>query len=165
TYASLTTADVTFITALEAEADGVTGSETTTGRYVVYMQLTDDAKAAQWSYSNADNQDASELISGDDANAYLKGKFANVQIYNEGKTYYYFPIEHLGAEGNVGQYGVVRNHIYACAINTIAGLGTPVYDPDQTIYPEKPENEETYIAAKINILSWRVVNSNVDLNW
>lgn len=165
TYTSLTAADVTFITALEAAAEGVTGSETTTGRYVVYMQLTDEAKAAQWSYSNADNQDASELISGDDANAYLKGKFANVQIYNEGKTYYYFPIEHLGAEGNVGQYGVVRNHIYACAINTIAGLGTPVYDPDQTIYPEKPENEETYIAAKINILSWRVVNSNVDLNW
>ena len=162
-YNGLTENDVKFITALDADANGVTESETTTGRYKVYLQVTDaDAK---YSYSSANNQDENTWKSAAEINAALAEKFHNLQVYKGGMTYYYFPIEHLGEEGKVGQYGVVRNHIYACNVNTIAGLGTPVYDPDQTIYPEKPENEETYIAAKINILSWRVVPSNVDLNW
>lgn len=162
-YNGLTKADVKFITALEAGANDVTASENTTGRYKVYLQVTDPD--ADYSYSSALNQDESTWKSAAEINAALAEKFHNLQVYKGGRTYYYFPIEHLGEEGKVGQYGVVRNHIYACNVNTIAGLGTPVYNPDQVIYPEKPENEETYIAAKINILSWRVVPSNVDLNW
>ena len=54
--------------------------------------------------------------------------------------------------------GVVRNHIYAINVTKIAGLGTPVYNPDEIIYPETPEENEHYIAAQINILSWRVVD-------
>ena len=61
--------------------------------------------------------------------------------------------------------GVVRNHIYETNITKIAGLGTPVYDPTKTIYPEKPENNDHFIAAQINILSWRVVKNDYELEW
>ena len=47
----------------------------------------------------------------------------------------------------------------------IAGLGTPVYDPDQVIYPEKPDDNDHYIAAEIDILSWRIVENNYELKW
>lgn len=84
-------------------------------------------------------------------------------------TYYYFPIQHLGHMGkdgkNYGKNGVVRNHIYDSTITKLYGLGTPVYNPDETIYPEKPEDNDSYIAAQIKILSWRLVNNNVELEW
>ncbi|WP_300851937.1 fimbria major subunit, partial [uncultured Bacteroides sp.] len=64
-----------------------------------------------------------------------------------------------------GKYGVVRNHVYAANIHSLVGLGTPVYDPEEVIYPEKPGGDDTYIAAEIRILSWRIVNQNIDLEW
>ena len=36
-------------------------------------------------------------------------------------------------------------------------------DPDKDIIPTHPTDEETYIAARINVLSWRVVPSSVTL--
>ena len=63
------------------------------------------------------------------------------------------------------EIGVVRNHIYKTTITNIAGLGTPVYNPGDVIYPEKPEDNAHYIAAEINILSWRVVKNNYNLEW
>ena len=82
-------------------------------------------------------------------------------VWKSGMTYYYHEIEHKYGETN--QFGVVRNHIYAVNVTAIAGLGTPVYDPDQIIYPETPGGNSHYIAAQINILSWRVVNNDVQL--
>lgn len=86
-----------------------------------------------------------------------------VQIWNGGKTYYYTTIKHLGSTGSIAEYGVVRNHIYEVKINNIQGLGTPVYDPSEVIVPVTPGDEVSYIAARINILSWRVVSNNVTL--
>ena len=63
------------------------------------------------------------------------------------------------------KYGIVRNHIYDIAINSVSGLGTPVLDPEEVIVPQKPTNDETYLGARINILSWRVVKQNIDLEW
>lgn len=83
-------------------------------------------------------------------------------LYNDGQTYYWFKVRHL-ADKDKGEYGVVRNHMYNCKINSITGLGTPVFNPTETIYPETPIDVDTYIAAKINILSWRNVDSDVDL--
>ena len=60
----------------------------------------------------------------------------------------------------------MRNHIYDANITKLTGLGTPVYNPDEIIYPEKPiDDEETFIAAQINILSWRIVKNDVELDW
>ena len=171
TYTALTDADVEFVSGLDAagaleEGKQPTESEATQGRYLVYLQLTDAGAAKSWSKSDAQEQpEGARFASAADVNKYLAKQIGHAQIHKGGLTYYYFPIRHHGESGKVGYYGVVRNHIYNCVITSVTGLGTPVYDPTEVIYPEKPENEETFIAAHINILSWRVVNNNVDLDW
>lgn len=125
-------------------------------RYKSYVQLAED-KDDMWYVSTA--QDA-QPISAIEANKQLKN-MGSAKVWSEGNTYYFFDIKHLG-----NKTGVVRNHIYDANITKLVGLGTPVYDPEEIIYPEKPENDDdTFIAAKINILSWRVVNSDIELEW
>lgn len=89
---------------------------------------------------------------------------APVDISNGGRTYYYTPIKHLGKENYPAEYGVVRNHSYQVEISSIKGFGTPVYNPDTEITPVLPSDDKTYLAAKISVLSWRVVSSKVDLD-
>lgn len=102
-----------------------------------------------------------------DSNDELNKKLAEspVQVRNEGMTYYYTPIRHLAnSKTEWGYYGVVRNHSYRITINTISGFGTPVYNPEEIIVPVIPKDTETFLAARINVLSWRVVPSSVDLD-
>lgn len=102
-----------------------------------------------------------------DSNDELNNSLAQspVQIRKDGMTYYFTPIRHLAQnKTEMGYYGVVRNHSYRITINTISGFGTPVYDPDEIIDPVIPKDTETYLAARINVLSWRVVPSSVDLD-
>lgn len=127
----------------------------------VYAQLTTDAAAKTW-YNSMDK--SAQPI--ENAATEINGKLANKEIvdralvWNSGMTYYYQNIKHLN-----NQDGVVRNHIYAINVTKIAGLGTPVYDPDKTIYPEIPDPNDHFIAAQINILSWRVVSNDYELEW
>lgn len=87
------------------------------------------------------------------------------QIRKDGKAYYFIPIRHLGTDPKkVGYYGIVRNHVYSINIQNMFGFGTPVYDPAKTIDPTIPSNDATYLAARINVLSWRVVKYNADLD-
>ena len=87
--------------------------------------------------------------------------FATVKLWNGGKAYYYLPIAHL-AESGVN--AVVRNHVYQMNLNSVAGLGTPVSNPDKVIIPEKVEGDElSYIAASVYVLKWKFVENNVDL--
>lgn len=90
---------------------------------------------------------------------------APVEISNGGRTYYYTPIKHLGKKDSEAEYGVVRNHSYQVEISSIKGFGTPVYDPNKvTIIPTLPSDDLTYLAAKISVLSWRVVSDKVNLD-
>ena len=109
------------------------------------------------------NGDAWTIASKDDVNAALAKETAQVRS-TDGATYYYTPIQHLGEAGKLGEYGIVRNHSYQVTIQNIKGFGTPVYNPDQQIDPMIPSDENTYLAASIKVLSWRVVSSNVDLD-
>ena len=87
------------------------------------------------------------------------------QIRKDGKAYYFIPIRHLGTdEKKVGYYGIVRNHVYSINIQNMFGFGTPVYDPTKVIDPTIPSSDATYLAARINVLSWRVVKNNADLD-
>lgn len=151
--------DIELKTATEINA----ANQNTSGRYKVYAQLTADAAKKTWYTSK--EADASPV---DNANDILKA-LGGAKVWNDGYTYYYFDIQHLNggasAENVKGKIGVVRNHIYAANINSLAGLGTPVYDPEEIIYPEHPEEDETFIAAQIRILSWRVVNQGINLKW
>lgn len=89
---------------------------------------------------------------------------APVEISNGGRTYYYTPIKHLGKVNTPAEYGVVRNHSYQVEISSIKGFGTPVYDPDSETIPTLPSDDLTYLAAKISVLSWRVVSDKVNLD-
>ena len=104
-----------------------------------------------------------KTVSKDDVNAALAKEEALIRTA-DGSTYYYTPIKHLGSEGKLGEYGIVRNHSYQVTIQNIQGYGTPVYDPDKVIDPMIPSDDNTYLAARINVLSWRVVSSNVNLD-
>ncbi len=86
------------------------------------------------------------------------------EVRKGGMAYYYTTIKHLGKKGKLGEYGIVRNHSYQISLNSIKGFGTPVYNPEKIIVPAIPSNDKTYLAAKINVLSWRVVPSQVDLD-
>lgn len=87
------------------------------------------------------------------------------QIRKDGKAYYFIPIRHLGTDPTkVGYYGIVHNHVYSINIQNMYGFGTPVYDPGKVIDPTIPSNDATYLAARINVLSWRVVKYNADLD-
>lgn len=86
-------------------------------------------------------------------------KLDKVRWWNDGKCYFYVPVEHFGEDA----VGVVRNHWYQLAVNSISGLGTPVADPTEPIIPEKIEDETYYVAAQVQILKWKVVTQNVEL--
>lgn len=103
------------------------------------------------------------IASKDDVNAALAKETAQVRS-TDGATYYYTPIKHLGDAGKLGEYGIVRNHSYQVTIQNIKGFGTPVYDPKKEIDPMVPSDENTYLAASIKVLSWRVVSSKVNLD-
>lgn len=104
------------------------------------------------------------------------------QLWYEGRTYYHVPITHdtdgSATSTDPGRYGVVRNHLYNITVSGITGLGTPIPgdtngtedDPDDSedpgkdpIDPEDPEDNNSYLAAQINILSWNVISQDVTL--
>lgn len=135
--------------------------------YEAIAQLDDDALDGVTIYIenpeyNGENEKYIELTN---AEATINEELAKnpAQIAKEGYVYYYTPIKHLGTTGSTGEYGVVRNHIYDVTITDIKGYGTPIFDPDKDIDTTHPSNEEVYIAASINVLSWRVVSSDVTL--
>lgn len=85
------------------------------------------------------------------------------EIRKDGRAYYYVPIKHLGDPGKIAEYGIVRNHFYKITLTGIKGFGTPVYDPDKVVDPIVPTYENTYLAARVQVLQWRVVNQNASL--
>lgn len=89
------------------------------------------------------------------------------KIWTNGYTYYHFDIHHIGylADGETKRTGVVRNHIYNVTLRSLVGMGTPVYDPNEELIPQKPEEDDTYLAAEIKVLSWRLVDDEVKLEW
>lgn len=133
-------------------------SENSKNNCYVYAQLTTEAEGKTWYTSLDGNTTADKNVINDN----LKNKDIVdwALVWRDGMTYYYYEIKHLG-----NQIGVVRNHVYDTTVTKIAGLGTPVYDPEQIIYPEKPDPNDHFIAAQIMILSWRIVPSDNVLEW
>lgn len=104
-----------------------------------------------------------------DADAYLVSnhKFF-AEVFKDGLCYYFVNIDHAGVLGNskpedTSYEGVVRNHIYNLELNSIAGIGTAVFDPDKVIVPVIPPHDNfSYLAARINVLPWKLVKQTVD---
>lgn len=125
---------------------------TENGRYWVYAQIDESKSLTLF------DRDGNAMSLTTANNKLLN--LGHAKVWTSGKTYYYFDIAHLG-----NAIGIVRNHVYRANIKSLTGLGTPVYDPDEVIDPEKPGDEDTFVAAEIKILSWRIVNSDVNLDW
>ena len=158
THASITPDDIECIAGSEAEApDGIKN-------YQVYFKLSNKEGKGQnkdWAIKTGDI-----LTPYEDAymNSYLATNIPPAIVYAGGKTFYYTDIKHLGTEGNDAEYGIVRNHIYDIVIESIKGYGTPVYTPTGNLVPETPTEEPAaFVAAKINVLSWRVVKQGVNI--
>ena len=132
---------------------GVSGTES----YEVVFQLADGVATDNW-YS-FDGVNYTPIA---DPNAEL-AKIEPAKVWKDGMTYYYADVKHLGTKDSAGEFGIVRNHSYKVSVKGVAGWGTPVYDPTQQVVPVKPTDKETYIAAEINVLSWRVVSQDVTL--
>ena len=130
--------------------------------YEVYFEISQASKGQVW-YKYSDSK--YDTIDIDTLNRELT-EVQPAHVYKNGMTYYYTDIRHISdIEGMPGYYGVVRNHIYRVNITKIEGFGTPVYNENIAFEtPEKPVDIDTYVAAQINILSWRVVDRNYELN-
>ena len=155
THTPITPDDIECISGAEINApDGVEN-------YEVYFELSTIGLSKNWAIKAAD-----VLTPNDDAqlNTYLRGNIPPAIVYAAGQTYYFIDIKHLGTKGKTAEYGIVRNHIYDIVIESINGYGTPVYVPTGNIVPETPiEEEAAFVAAKINVLSWRVVKQGVNI--
>ena len=126
--------------------------------YEVFFQLSDAGAAKEWfTYSNAEGYTSAT----DEA---VNARLAQVEpamVYKDGMTYYFTEIKHLGLAGSASEFGVVRNHVYKVNISDISGFGTPVYDPEiGFLTPERPMDTNSYVAAEVRILSWKVVKND-----
>lgn len=148
----------------------VAGATVNADSYKVGFQLSSVGEAKTWYQYNSVSGyvvfgDTS--IVGDNAakaNVYLASVEPAV-LYTSGMTYYTVDIEHLGTAE--AKYGVVRNHVYQIDVQSIKGYGSPVYSGLDYIIdqPQVPEDEDdaSYVAARINVLSWKVVKQGVDI--
>lgn len=149
THTQLTKDDITF-----AEPTGSMKS------YQVTPTLVDDHNKKY--YTKSSTGVYTEVTNKDEINTAIGADKA--EIRKDGKAYYYIPIRHIGTdETKVGYYGVVRNHYYKITLDGIKGFGTPVYNPAKEIDPTVPTYSNTFLAARVQVLQWRVVNQNVSL--
>ena len=150
----------TFTGLAAADLQCVSRSSQSENAYEVYFQLSNNGSQKKWYKYENGNYNAINV----DA---LNIELADVQpalVYKDGMTYYWLDIKHLGNAGSTAEYGIVRNHVYKVNITDIKGFGTPIYDPEQDfIVPDKPEDIVTYVSAQINILSWRVVSNDYNV--
>lgn len=112
----------------------------------VFAELTDAATTLNTLLAEQQKVVA-EAFGGDDAEA--------------GAMYYAIPVEHETTVANdaTGYFGVVRNHWYRLTVSNIIKVGHGIFDPDnEQIIPDEPENPRFFVAARINILSWKLVN-------
>ena len=154
-YEGIDAADIVAVEGGEAPVDADVKA------YEVFFQLSNEALAKEWfTFSHSEGY----VVATADA---INARLAQVEpalVYNNGMTYYYTDIKHLGSAGSDAEYGVVRNHIYKVNITKMSGLGTPVFDKDiEFETPERPEEVSSYVAAEVRILSWKVVKNEYNI--
>lgn len=106
-------------------------------------------------------------------NTALAGVATDAVGYDGGLMYYNIPIEHLNNDEITtengkktipeAKYGVVRNHHYVITIDKLENMGHGIFDPNEEIVPDDEDKDTYYVGANINILSWKIVEQNVEL--
>ena len=112
-------------------------------------------------------------------------RIGSIDEYKNGESYYFVRIKHFGDDmtpwnkdettkpstssiypadhqaGNyLGRYGVLRNNWYDIAVEGVKGLGSAVVPKVTT---NTDDELKSYIAVKINVLSWAKRSQNVNL--
>lgn len=112
-------------------------------------------------------------------------RIGSIDEYKNGESYYFVRIKHFGDDmtpwnkdettkpsassiypdahqaGNyLGRYGVLRNNWYDIAVEGVKGLGSAVVPK---VTPNTDDELKSYIAVKINVLSWAKRSQNVVL--
>lgn len=95
------------------------------------------------------------------------------EAFTEGAMYYSIPLEHNGGNdiSKEGHFGVVRNHWYQLTVSKLMKVGHGVFNPGdestgdqgEIIIPDFPEDPSHFVQANLHILSWKLVNQNVEL--
>ena len=176
-YYKANSGEPTNVTALPADAlklrprTTTESSTSTVAAYEAVLDLKADYQTGYTFYSDAAGSTEIQLTDVQDILNDYKALY-----WHEGKTYYHTTIKHT--LNNLTKDGVVRNHLYDISLTGVSGLGTPIpgsssddedddpgeEDPeDKPINPEDPDEEESFLAAEINILSWNVIDRNVEL--
>ena len=113
----------------------------------------------------------------DQVNSVLWNQLQSAEAYTNGKCYFSIPIKHLGwferypgdtnapltAQGGidwpkvaVGDFGLVRNHVYNLNVTGITGRATGIENLDYPLVPAA-DIDSYFIKYKLNILNWRIV--------
>lgn len=174
-YYKATSGDPATVTALPATALKLRPRNSSETSSVAAYEAVLDLKAAYQTgytfYSDAAGNDELQLTE-------VQGILNDYKAlyWKDGKTYYHTTIKHT--LNSLTKDGVVRNHLYDISLTGVSGLGTPIPgtssddegddpgddDPDdKPIDPENPDEEESFLAAEINILSWNVIGQEVEL--
>ena len=133
----------------------------TTKQYLVTPTLANDATKKYYTKTTSGTTPTFTEVKKETVSAAIETVPAEIRM--GGRAYYYVPIKHLGGNDKLAEYGIVRNHFYKITLTGIKGLGTPVYDPDKEVVPAVPTYEDTYLAARVQVLQWRVVNQDASL--
>lgn len=161
-----TSTDATNYTQLSKDDIDFKDPDATMQPYLVTPTLEDDPAGTK--YYTKTTTGTTPTFTEVDKNTVLAAIEADkAEIRKDGRAYYYVPIKHLGSTDTnadaIAEYGIVRNHFYKITLAGIKGFGTPVYDPSKVVVPAVPTYQDTYLAARVQVLQWRVVNQNASL--
>lgn len=159
-----TSTDATTYTQLSKDDIDFKNSDSTMQQYRVTPTLAADPTGTTKKYYTKTTSGTTPTFTEVDKDKVLAAIEADkAEIRKDGRAYYYVPIKHLGGTGELAEYGIVRNHFYKITLSGITGFGTPVYDPDKVVAPAVPTYEDTYLAARVQVLQWRVVSQSASL--
>lgn len=158
-----TSTDATNYTQLSKEDIDFKNPDGTMQQYRVTPTLANDPAGTKKYYIKTTTGTTPTFSEVDKATVLAAIEADKAEIRLGGRAYYYVPIKHLGGTGELAEYGIVRNHFYKITLSGITGFGTPVYDPEKVVDPIVPTYENTYLAARVQVLQWRVVNQNASL--
>lgn len=158
-----TSTDATNYTQLSKDDIDFKDPDASTQQYLVTPTLADDPAGTKKYYTKTYTGTTPTFTEVPKAKVLAAIESDKAEIRRDGRAYYYVPIKHLGGPGELAEYGIVRNHFYKITLTGIKGFGTPVYDPDKVVKPAVPTYKDTYLAARVQVLQWRVVNQNASL--
>lgn len=162
-----TSTDATNYTQLSKDDIDFKDPDASTQQYLVTPTLANDPAGTKKYYTKTNTGTTPTFTEVPKATVLAAIEADKAEIRKDGRAYYYVPIKHLGSTDTnadaIAEYGIVRNHFYKITLSGITGFGTPVYDPSKVVVPAVPTYQDTYLAARVQVLQWRVVNQNASL--